>query len=67
MKKQALLIGLNEYQVLKKLKYARGDAEEFSHHLQRYCGFSEQDITLMSCRAEGGLRGSYHLLNLTLF
>ena len=51
--KHALLIGINNYHLLSDLKYARQDAEAFSEALQEYCGFSEEDITLMSCDASG--------------
>ena len=56
MRKQALLIGINDYHLLNELKYARQDAEAFSEALQEYCGFSEDEITLMSCDAPGSCR-----------
>ncbi len=57
MKKYALLIGINGYQLLGKVKYARQDAEAVAEALCRYYGFTDQDITLMSCRGEGATLG----------
>ena len=48
MKKQALLIGINEYQILPGLKYARQDAEAVADSLkQNYC-FSEKEVMLLT-------------------
>ncbi|MBR0238168.1 MAG: leucine-rich repeat protein [Thermoguttaceae bacterium] len=48
MKKQALLIGINEYQILPGLKYARQDAEAVADSLkQNYC-FSDNEIMLLT-------------------
>jgi hypothetical protein len=48
MKKQALLIGINEYQILPALKYARQDAEAVADSLkQNYC-FSENEVMLLT-------------------
>ena len=48
MKKQALLIGINEYQILPTLKYARQDAEAVADSLkQNYC-FSENEVMLLT-------------------
>jgi len=66
MQKQALLVGLNKYQLLGELRYARQDSEEFGEALRMYCGFSDQDITLMSCRSEGALLGDTHYIELAL-
>ena len=57
MKKRALLIGINEYHLLGGLKYARQDAEAVAGALCSHCGFSDQEITVMSCRAEGATMG----------
>ncbi len=48
MKKQALLIGINEYQILPELKYARQDAEAVEQALkQNYC-FSDDEVMLLT-------------------
>ncbi len=48
MKKQALLIGINQYQILPGLKYARQDAEAVEQALkQNYC-FSDNEILLLT-------------------
>ena len=48
MKKQALLIGINEYQILPALKYARQDAEAVANSLkQNYC-FSDNEVMLLT-------------------
>ncbi|MBQ3349281.1 MAG: SUMF1/EgtB/PvdO family nonheme iron enzyme [Thermoguttaceae bacterium] len=48
MKKQALLIGINEYQILPGLKYARQDAEAVADSLkQNYC-FSENEVMVLT-------------------
>ncbi len=48
MKKQALLIGINEYQLMSKLKYARQDAEAVADSLkQNYC-FSDNEVMLLT-------------------
>ncbi len=48
MKKQALLIGINEYQILPELKYARQDAESVEQALkQNYC-FSDDEVMLLT-------------------
>lgn len=53
MKKHALLIGVNDYWVLNELKYSRHDAESFADILKTHCGFSDSDITLMTCNSSG--------------
>lgn len=56
MKKQALLIGINNYSgtgSLHNLRFARQDAEAVSAALQAYYGFSEDEITLMTCQQTG--------------
>jgi len=57
MGKRALLIGLNEYHTLGKLRYARQDAESIAMALRRYCDFSDLEITLMSCTSRGAELG----------
>jgi formylglycine-generating enzyme len=57
MRKKALLIGINAYKLLGELKYARQDAESVAEALCRYSGFTERDITVISCRGEGGKYG----------
>ena len=48
MKKQALLIGINEYQILPGLKYARQDAEAVADSLkQNYC-FSDNEVMVLT-------------------
>ena len=61
MKKQALLIGINDYKKngsLNNLNFARQDAEAVSEALQSYYGFTEDEITLMTCEQEGTLSPS---------
>lgn len=55
MKRRALLIGIDEYQILSNLKYARRDMAQFGHALIDGCGFDPNYVTMMSCQAEGGL------------
>ena len=57
MKKRALLIGINDYDFLGELSFARKDAEDFSSALKSRCGFRDGEITLMTCGSKGGLRG----------
>ena len=57
MKKRALLIGVNQYHLLGNLSFARQDAEGFAESLCKYCGFTDQDITLMTCQSEGASMG----------
>ncbi|MBR5161998.1 MAG: caspase family protein, partial [Thermoguttaceae bacterium] len=48
MKKQAFLIGINDYQILPQLRYARQDAEAVAESLkQNYC-FSENEVMLLT-------------------
>ena len=48
MKKQALLIGINDYEILPGLKYARQDAEAVEQTLkQNYC-FSDDEVILLT-------------------
>lgn len=44
MKRKALLSGINKYQTLGKLSYARQDAEAFADVLCKQYGFSSHDI-----------------------
>ena len=55
MKKRALLIGIDEYQLLQPLRYARNDAQQFAEVLQQHCGFDAEDIFLMTCQSKRGL------------
>lgn len=58
MKKQALLIGINNYSKtgsLNDLRFARQDAEAVGSALQTYYGFTDDEITLMTCGQEGTL------------
>jgi len=57
MSKRALLIGLNKYYSLGELKYACQDAEAFAAALRDYCGFSEHEMTVMTCSSKGVLSG----------
>ncbi len=57
MKRRALLIGVNQYHLLGNLSYARQDAEAVAGALCQHCGFTEQDITLMTCQSEGASMG----------
>ncbi|MBQ2622667.1 MAG: SUMF1/EgtB/PvdO family nonheme iron enzyme [Thermoguttaceae bacterium] len=53
LKKQALLIGINKYQNLTELKYARQDAEAVAEALkQNYC-FSDDEIILLTDARRG--------------
>ena len=56
MKRRALLVGSQQYQMLGDLKYARNDAVATSEAFQEHCGFQRESITLMTCQAEGGLK-----------
>lgn len=61
MKKQALLVGINNYKgngSLNNLNFARQDAEAVSEALKTYYGFTENEITLMTCHQEGTLSPS---------
>jgi len=57
MKKRALLIGINEYDFLGELSFARRDAEEFGEALKNRCGFTDNELIVMTCGSKGGLRG----------
>ncbi|MBR5160744.1 MAG: caspase family protein, partial [Thermoguttaceae bacterium] len=48
MNKQALLIGINQYQVLPELKYARQDAKAIADSLQRNYSFSDNEVMLLT-------------------
>ncbi len=53
LKKQALLIGINNYKILPGLKYARQDAEAVADSLkQNYC-FSDNEILLLTDNRTG--------------
>ncbi|MDO4570804.1 MAG: caspase family protein, partial [Planctomycetia bacterium] len=53
MEKRAFLFGINEYNSLSKLKYARQDAEAVARELQVRYGFRENDIKLRTCASSG--------------
>ena len=56
MKKQALLIGINEYPILPKLNFARQDAESVADSLkQNYC-FSDDEVMLLTDAKPGLLK-----------
>ncbi|MCC5828476.1 MAG: caspase family protein, partial [Phycisphaeraceae bacterium] len=57
MRKRALLIGNDQYHLLSHLRYARQDAESFAEALCSCCGFTDQEVTVMSCGSSGGLLG----------
>ena len=48
MKKQALLIGINEYAMLPELRFARQDAEAVEQVLKQNYSFSEDEIMLLT-------------------
>ena len=48
LRKQALLIGINQYAVLPELKFARQDAEAVGTILKENYGFSENDVKLLT-------------------
>ena len=53
MKKQALLIGINKYEILLPLKYARQDAEAVEQSLKyNYC-FSDDEVMLLTDARSG--------------
>ena len=53
MKKQALLIGINQYEILPELKYARQDAEAVEQSLKyNYC-FSDDEVMLLTDSRSG--------------
>ncbi len=55
--RKALLIGINDYDFLGELKYARQDAHAVSLALQQYCGFDGDEITIMCCDAAKNKKG----------
>ncbi len=57
MKQQALLIGINEYDLLGSLDYALQDAEAIGRVLRESYGFASSDISIMSCSVSGASRG----------
>ena len=48
IKKQALLIGINQYAILPALKYARQDAEAVADSLKRNYCFSDDEVMLLT-------------------
>ncbi|MBR0239384.1 MAG: SUMF1/EgtB/PvdO family nonheme iron enzyme [Thermoguttaceae bacterium] len=62
MKKQALLIGINEYQILPGLKYARQDAEAVADSLkQNYC-FSDNEVMVLTDARPGLFKPSNRMI-----
>ncbi len=62
MKKQALLIGINQYQFLTELKYARQDAEAVAVSLkQNYC-FSDNEIMVLTDSRSGLFKPSNRMI-----
>jgi len=59
---RALLVGVDSYEFLGKLEYARADAEEFADALADYCGFDGDTIHLLTC----GFHGSTKALSLNV-
>lgn len=53
MKKHALLIGINEYPNYARLTGAAQDATDVAQVLQDLYGFSEDELTLLTCRRQG--------------
>ncbi len=66
MKRRALLIGINKYQTLGRLSYAKQDAEAFGEVLRRRYGFAGHDINLMTCDGEGTAAAFSHYIELAL-
>ncbi len=56
MKKQALLIGINDYPILPKLKFARQDAESVADSFKQYYCFSDDEILLLTDSKPGLLK-----------
>ncbi|MBR5160414.1 MAG: caspase family protein, partial [Thermoguttaceae bacterium] len=48
IKKQALLIGIDQYAILPALKYARQDAEAVADSLKRNYCFSDDEVMLLT-------------------
>lgn len=48
VKKQALLIGINDYQILPELRYARQDAEAVADSLKKNYCFSENEVIVLT-------------------
>ncbi len=55
-RRHALLVGVNQYDFLGELSFARQDAESFSSMLVSKCGFSAGGIQVMTCSSKGGMR-----------
>lgn len=52
-RKQAILIGINEYEILSPLKYARQDAQEVAQALKQNCGFEDEEVIVMTDQQPG--------------
>lgn len=53
MNKYALLVGINKYDTLGRLSYAKQDAEAFGDVLQSKYGFLPQEVQIMTCGSDG--------------
>ena len=62
MKKQALLIGINEYQILPGLKYARQDADAVADSLKQNYGFSDNEVMLLTDARPGLFKPSNRMI-----
>ena len=59
LNKRALLVGVDAYEFLGELKFARADAEAFADALEDLCGFDRNAIQLLTC----GFRGAAKALS----
>lgn len=57
--KRAVLVGINKYEDLPPLKYARKDAEDVAQALCSYAGFRERDIDVLTCTDLPGSRATF--------
>lgn len=56
MKKRALLVGVDAYEFLGNLEFARADAEAFADALVDFCGFDGDSIHLLTCGFHGAAK-----------
>lgn len=66
MKKHALLVGINSYHTLNQLLFARQDAEDFSKLLISDYDFKPEEITLLTCEAQGTMKAHSQYIELAL-
>lgn len=59
MNKYALLVGVNKYDTLGRLSYAKQDAEAFGEVLQSQYGFLPKEVQIMTCESSGVSRAVY--------